>query len=156
MDNYRWIKCTYVGLNDSHDVVVRQSERFSDVFLDERGNRFGVADLDFTKIPEEEKAVFEGIVQSQESLNRMNEEHERTQNQLRDMLAAMDTRAIADHKAEIDEREYWRNLRRDIFMKILERGGEFKRQEQLEWAIEQTKRIFNRLYAQHQEFTNKG
>lgn len=150
-ENYRWIKCTYVGLDDSYDVEVRQSEESNDVFIDRKGNRIGISDLDFTSIPEEE----EMFLQSQENMKRMNEEHERTQSQLREMLAAMDTKSIADHQENIDIRAYWRKLRGEIFMKILERGGVFTREDQFEWAVRQTAQIFDALYDQHQKFVNK-
>lgn len=153
MENYRWIKCVYVGLDDSFDVEVRQSEESNDVFIDRKGNRIGIADLDFTQIPDDERILLD----SQENMKRMNEEHERTQNQLREMLAAMDAKSIADHQAEIDEKTYWRNLRGDIFMKILECGGMFTKDSELDWAAIQTERMFNKLHAQHEEFiANKG
>ena len=151
-ETYRWIKCKYVSQNGEFDVVLRQSEPFSEVFLDEKGNKYGISDLDFTQVQEEPSFMNDW----NEHMRKSEEEHERTQNQLRDMLAAMDTKSIADHQAVIDEKMYWMKLRGEIFMKILERGGEFTSNKSLEWAASQTEIMFDYLYNQHKEFTNNG
>ncbi len=151
-ENYRWIKCKYLSQNGEFDVVLRQVEPFSEVFMDEKGNKYGISDLDFTQVPEEPSFMNDW----NERMKKSEEEHERTQNQLRDMLAAMDTKSIADHQAVIDEKMYWMKLRGEIFMKILERGGEFTSNRSLEWATNQTEIVFNNLYNQHKEFTNNG
>lgn len=94
-----------------------------------------------------------------ERMRKQDEEHERTQSQLREMLSSMDAKAIADHQAEIDEREYWRKLRGDIALEIIRKRGDkdyYKTASHYEIISDMTRVLFNELYAQHQEFTNKG
>lgn len=149
-ETYRWIKVNFYG--NGEEVYVRQSEADRSVFLDADGHAYNIHELDFTQVPEEPSFMNDW----NERMKKSEEEHERTQNQLRDMLAAMDTKSIADHQAVIDEKMYWMKLRGEIFMKILERGGEFTSDKELEWAIRQTENIFNNLYNQHKEFANNG
>ena len=148
-ENYRWIKVNFYG--NGEEISVRQSEADRSVFLDTDGHAYTIDELDFTQIPEELSFMTEW----NERMKKQNEEHERTQSQLREMLAAMDTKSIADHQENIDIRAYWRKLRGEIFMKILERGGAFTRKDQFEWAVRQTAQIFDALYDQHQKFVNK-
>lgn len=148
-ENYRWIKVNFYG--NGEEISVRQSEADRGVFFDADGHAYNIHELDFTQIPEELSFMTEW----NERMKKQNEEHERTQSQLREMLAAMDTKSIADHQENIDMRAYWRKLRGEIFMKILERGGVFTSEDQFDWAVRQTARIFDALYDQHQKFVNK-
>ena len=148
-ENYRWIKVNFYG--NGEEISVRQSEADRSVFFDADGHAYNIDELDFTQIPEELSFMTEW----NERMKKQNEEHERTQSQLREMLAAMDTKSIADHQENIDIRAYWRKLRGEIFMKILERGGTFTREDQFEWAVRQTAKTFDALYDQHQKFVNK-
>lgn len=145
-ENYRWIKAKFLG-NDE-EVLVRQQEEDRSLFVDTDGNKIPVTSLDFTRIPEEPSFM----KYLNERIQKQNEEHEKTQSQLREMLSAMDAKAIADHQAEIDERAYWRKLRGEIFAKIMERGGEFVKESELDWAVRYTRYVFDRLYEQHQDF----
>lgn len=145
-EKYRWIKANFYG--NGEEIFVRQSEADRSVFFDADGHAYNIDELDFTQISEQPSFIAE----MNERMRKSDEEHERTQKQLREMLAAMDSRAIADHQAEIDERAYWMKLRGEIFMKILERGGDFTKESELDWATRQARRIFDTIYSLHQEF----
>ncbi len=149
-ENYRWISAVLV--DSGEHILVRQSGVCSPVWEDESGNVYTYSDLDFTKNPEEPSFMKD----FNERMQKQNEEHEKTQNQLREMLSAMDARAIADHQAKIDESAYWRKLRGEIFAKIMERGGEFVKESELDWAVRCTRFVFDRLYKQHQDFLNEN
>lgn len=118
-------------------VKVRQTSAFSDIFVDEKGFEYNVILLDFTQ-PDAE------LPDIMQELNARNKEwHEQSkaqQAQISALLQSMDANAIADHKAKIDEREYWRRLRGDIFLAI---GGQ---------STEFVDRIVRELYDQDKEF----
>ena len=72
-----------------------------------------------------------------------------------EMLSKMDANAIADHKAKIDEREYWRKLRGDIALEIIrKRGDKGHYATACHYAAisEMTSVLFNELYKQDKEF----
>lgn len=56
------------------------------------------------------------------------------------------TRSCADHNAKIDEHEYWRNLRCEIFAYLCKDYRSYSD------ALKLTETIINRLYEQDQEF----
>lgn len=152
MENYRWIKVNFYG--NGEEISVRQSEENRGVFFDADGHAYSIDELDFTQIPEQPSFLAE----MNERMRKSDEEHERTQNQLREMLSSMDAKAIADHKAEIDEREYWRKLRGDIALEIIRKRGDkdyYKTASHYEIIADMTRVLFDALYAQHQEFSNK-
>lgn len=146
-EKYRWIKVRFS--RSGEDISVRQSETNRGIFFDADGRAYAIEELDFAYVPEEENALMNSYMKSQEDLRRMNEEHERTQNQLRDMLASMDAKAIADHQAVIDERAYWRKLRGDVFLSVLEYCGDHVTYESM---VGTTKYIFDELYRQDKEY----
>lgn len=153
MENYRWIKVNFYG--NGEEISVRQSEDDRGVFFDADGHVYTIDELDFTQIPEEPSFMTEW----NERMKKQNEEHERTQSQLREMLSSMDAKAIADHQAEIDEREYWRKLRGDIALEIIRKRGDknyYDTDSHFKIIANMTRVLFNELYAQHQEFINKG
>lgn len=155
-EKYRWIKVRI--LSNGEEISVRQGEEMRDLFFDAGGRAYSFFDLDFTHIPEEENALMNSYMKSQEDLRRMNEEHERTQNQLREMLASMDAKAIADHQSVIDEAAYWRKLRGDIALEIIRQRADkenYGQKDNYTWICRITDTVFNELYNQHQEFLTK-
>lgn len=142
-------------LRENVYIYVRQDDENRDRFVEESGNAHHVLDLDFTHavgvLPQEVD-----FVRLREKMRNSEDEHARMQEQLRDMLSQLDAKGIADHQAVIDERAYWRRLRGEVFMKILDRGGEFTKHDELKWAWEMTDKIINNLYMQDKEyFSNK-
>ena len=144
-ENYRWIKVNFYG--NGEEISVRQSETDRSVFFDADGHAYNIDELDFTQIPEQPSFLAE----MNERMRKSDEEHERTQSQFREMLASIDTRAIADHQAVIDERSYWRKLRGDVFLSVLEHCGNHVTYESM---VGTTKYVFDELYKQDQEFFN--
>ena len=72
-----------------------------------------------------------------------------------EMLSKMDANSIADHKAKIDEREYWRKLRGDIALEIIRKRGDkehYNSSSGYETIAYMAKSLFDELYEQDQEF----
>lgn len=153
-ENYRWIKVRFFG--NGEEISVRQHDYQRDLFLGEDGHTYHIEELDFTQLPENEESVANSVKNQHEEMKRMDDAQDRAYKQLQNIVEAMDTRAFADHQAEIDERAYWMKLRGEIFSEILSAGGEFNTSSELDWAANQTERMFDALYAQHQKFINKG
>lgn len=121
------------------DIKVRQNRAYVDIFVDEQGNEYMSRDIDFTcarlEIPD------------------FNEQNKEDLNTLKDMMKSMDAKAIADHKAVIDELEYWRKLRGEIFMEMyrdhLAKNDSRKSEDDL---LNKTKYLVNQLWQQDQDF----
>ena len=138
MERYNWIKAYYASQNDDseHEVFVRQVENGSEYFVSDKGTRFHVSELDLTQdggelIPVEKSDGLKWLLQS------------------------MDANAIADHKAKIDEREYWRKLRGDIALEIIRKRGDkehYNSSSGYETIAYMAKSLFDELYEQDQEF----
>ena len=83
-----------------------------------------------------------------------NEQNKENLNALKDMMKSMDAKAIADHKAVIDEFEYWRKLRGEIFVEMyrdhLAKNDSRKSEDDL---LNKTKYLINQLWQQDQDFT---
>lgn len=61
----------------------------------------------------------------------------------------------ADHKAKIDEREYWRKLRGDIALEIIRKRGSldhYSKSGNFFTIAEMTNVLFKELYAQDKDF----
>ena len=122
------------------DIKVRQSRAYGDIFVDEQGREHVASALDFTcarlAIPD------------------FNEQNKENLNALKDMMKSMDAKAIADHKAVIDELEYWRKLRGEIFVEMyrdhLAKNDSRKSEDDL---LNKTKYLINQLWQQDQDFT---
>ena len=124
-------------------VRVRQSNKYSCLFEDEHGNIYGITTLDFTMVQEESDEVLERL---KENIAKSNEASERQMAQYEQMMQSFDATKIADHKAKIDEREYWRKLRGDIFLAIhAAYSGKMH-------AVELADQIVSALYKQDKEF----
>lgn len=143
-EKYKWMHATVVVTG--RPILVRQRQAGLDDWVDTEGAYYQTQDLDLTQATEQNSFLDE----LNGRLQRSQEESERTQKQFSEMLANMDTKAIADHQAEIDERAYWRKLRGDIALEIL-RGGDNLTCEQI---CENVSKIFNKLYAQDVQFFN--
>lgn len=126
---------------DGEDIKVRQNRAYGDIFVDEQGREYVARVLDFTgarlEIPD------------------FNEQNKEDLNTLKDMMKSMDAKAIADHKAVIDEIEYWRKLRSEIFMEMyrdhLAKNDGRKSEDDL---LNKTKYLVNQLWQQDQDFTS--
>jgi len=122
------------------DIKVRQSRAYGEIFVDEQGNEYMSRNIDFTcarlAIPD------------------FNEQNKENLNALKDMMKSMDAKAIADHKAVIDEFEYWRKLRGEIFVEMyrdhLAKNDSRKSEDDL---LNKTKYLINQLWQQDQDFT---
>ena len=135
---YNWIKAYYASQNDDreHEVFVRQVESCSEYFISDKGNRFHISELDLTQgggelIPVEKSDGLKWLLQS------------------------MDANAIADHKAKIDEREYWRKLRGDIALEIIRKRGDnsyYSDVAHYKTIACMARELFNNLYEQDKEF----
>ncbi len=135
MEKYNWIKAVFTT-NASlakKEVLVRQEVEGSETFVDGAGNRFHISELDLTLNTFEPQFI----------------PVEKTDG-LKWLLESMDANAIADHKAKIDEREYWRKLRGEIFKMMFEAtqddGGT------MEGVLKYTEKYFDAIYKQDQEF----
>ena len=148
-ENYRWISA--VLADSGKRTSVRQCGIGSPVWEDNEGTVYAYSDLDFTKIPEEPPFLKDW----KETMQKQNDEHEKTQSQLREMLSAMDARAIADHQAKIDERAYWRKLRGDIALEITRsKANDYSHTSSFTWIAAATKVVFEELYDQDKYFFN--
>lgn len=146
---YNWISA--VDIKDERQVNVRQFVRGSTWWIGDDGKEYDITQLDFTKKAEAPSFITE----MNERMKRTDEEHDRTQAQLREMLASMDAKAIADHQAEIDERAYWRKLRGDIALAIISQKSEkLSLRSEDEWVLiaYKTDQFLDMLYNQDKEF----
>lgn len=149
MENYNWIKC--IDKNFNKEVEVRQRESRSDVFVDREGCMYNITDLDFTVKLQENlfPAPEEFIENFKRNLKETEEANTRQQENFMKMFESMDAKAIADHQAKINEREYWRKLRGDIFLAI------HKDYNVKMHSLDATEQIFDTLYEQDKEFFDK-
>ena len=140
MEKYNWIKAYYASQNDDseREIFVRQMFGGSEYFVDKDGCKFHVSELDLTQnggelIPVDKADGLKWLMQS------------------------MDANAIADHKAKIDEREYWRKLRGDIFLEVTrlrlqDTKYPYTSAGDYNFLLGVTSHCFKELYDQDQEF----
>ena len=155
MEKYNWIKAVFTT-NESladKEVLVRQEVEGSETFVDGAGNRFHISELDLTR------SDYEPQLFNLEKFEKCNKEIERQykENQAvyMEMLSKMDANSIADHKAKIDEREYWRKLRGDIALEIIRKRGDkghYDTASHFVTIADMTRVLFNELYDQDKEF----
>jgi hypothetical protein len=155
MEKYNWIRAYYEGQYDygEREIFVRQEVEQSETFVDDKGNRFHISELDLTRSGYEPQ-IFN--LEEFEKLNKViNQKYQESQAMYMEMLSKMDANAIADHKAKIDEREYWRKLRGDIALEIIRKRGEkehYSMSSHFETIAEMTRVLFDNLYEQDQKF----
>lgn len=148
MEQYNWIKAYYASQNDDNEreILVRQVAENPETFVDGKGNRFHISELDLTRSDYEPQIY--NLEEFEKRNKEINQQYQESQAMYMEMLSKMDANSIADHKSKIDEREYWRKLRGDIFL-------EYCKREYVENTIEALKvtdEIIKALYAQDQEF----
>ena len=133
METYNWIKAYYTihDGDDEREIFVRQEVENSETFVDDKGKRYHISELDLTHGGGE----FIPVDKSEG---------------LKWLLESMDANSIADHKAKIDEREYWRKLRGEIFKMVFDATPDDR--GTMEGVLEYTKKYFDAIYNQDQEF----
>lgn len=141
-----WI---YAKTLDGKEVKVRQGEPFSRMFIGEDGIMYDASDLNFTGVPSRNADILKQLDENNKRYAEQQVEHQELMNK---MLASMDANAIADHKAEIDEREYWRRLRGDVFLELIKRDWINDKNS----ALNLTMDAINELYEQDTEFSKTG
>ena len=146
MEKNNWIKAYYASQNDDseHEVFVRQAESCSEYFVSDKGNRFHISELDLTHSDYEPKLF--NLEEFEKRNKEINQQYQESQAMYMEMLSKMDANSIADHKAKIDEREYWRKLRGETFAYLREKYHSDSD------ALNQTAFVIKRLYDQDQEF----
>ena len=155
MEKYNWIKAYYSGQNDDseHEVFVRQVESCSEYFISDKGNRFHISELDLTR-SDYEPQIF-NLEEFERRNKEINQQYQESQAIYMEMLSKMDANSIADHKAKIDEREYWRKLRGDIALEIIRKNGDnsyYYDAKHYKTIACMAKELFDELYAQDKEF----
>lgn len=155
MENYNWIKAYYASQNDDYEreIFVRQEVENSETFVDDKGNRFHISELDLTR-SDYEPQLF-NLEEFEKRNKEINQKYQESQAMYMEMLSKMDAKSIADHKAKIDEREYWRKLRGDIALEIIRKRGDkghYDTASHFVTIAEMTGVLFNELYNQDQEF----
>ena len=129
MEEYNWINAFYKG----NKILVRQKLEESPFFVDVDGEEYHISELDLTRNTFEPQII---PVEKTEGLKWF--------------LESMDANSIADHKAKIDEREYWRKLRGEIFKMVFDATPDDR--GAMEGVLEYTKKYFDAIYNQDQEF----
>ena len=151
MEKYNWIKAYYASKNDDceHEILVRQEVEQSETFVDDKGNRFHISELDLTQ-----PQIF-NLEEFEKRNKEINLQYQESQAMYMEMLSKMDANSIADHKAKIEEREYWRKLRGDIALEIIRKRGDkghYDTASHFETIADMTRVLFNELYDQDKEF----
>ena len=134
MEEYNWIDALYKG----NKILVRQKVKGSEFLVDRDGEQYHITELDLTRNMFEPQII--PVDKSDE---------------LRWLLDSMDSHSNLDHKAKIDEREYWRKLRGDIALEIIRKRGDnghYSKSCHYTLIAEMTKVLFNELYDQDKEF----
>ena len=155
MEQYNWIKAVFTT-NDSlaeKVVLVRQEVEGSETFVDGAGNRFHISELDLTRSGYEPQ-IF-NLEEFEKRNKEINQQYQESQAMYMEMLSKMDANSIADHKAKIDEREYWRKLRGDIALEIIRKRGDkghYDTASHFVTIADMTRVLFNELYDQDKEF----
>lgn len=155
MEKNNWIKAYYASQNDDseREILVRQEVEGSETFVDEKGNRYHITELDLTR-NDYEPQIF-NLEEFERRNKEINQQYQEGQAMYMEMLSKMDANSIADHKAKIDEREYWRKLRGDIALEIIRKRGDkeyYSTPSHFETIADATRVLFNELYEQDKEF----
>ena len=155
-----WINAVYTGQNqdERNEIRVKQLAPRSQTFVDESGTHYSIDELDLTVECDNE----DESAKMKRHLDEANKEFARrqveTQETINKMLASMDANAIADHKAKIDDRDYWRKLRGDIALEIIRKIGSSDHRyykDNYGTIAGMTKQLFDLLFSQDVEFNEK-
>lgn len=155
MEKYNWIKAVFTT-NESladKEVLVRQEVEGFETFVDGAGNRFHISELDLTRSDYESQPF--NLEEFEKRNKEMEQQYKEGQAMYMEMLSKMDANSIADHKAKIDEREYWRKLRGDIALEIIRKRGDkghYDTASHFVTIADMTRVLFNELYDQDKEF----
>lgn len=155
MEQYNWIKAYYTSQNDDgeHEVFVKQVESCSEYFVSDKGNRFHISELDLTRSDYESQPF--NLEEFEKRNKEMEQQYKEGRAMYMEMLSKMDANRIADHKAKIEEREYWRKLRGDIALEIIRKRGDkghYYTASHFVTIADMTRVLFNELYDQDKEF----
>lgn len=145
MEDYNWISAKSIVTGKL--IKVRQTKSCSNFWIDKENNQYTTEALDFTQA--QEKPDF--MKSFEENNRRYAEQQEEYQKELGKILSSMDANAIADHKAKIDEREYWRKLRGDVFLSLLNTQM-LTTNDELEDVLGKTDAVIRALYGQDVDF----
>lgn len=152
MERYNWIKAKNA---EGDEIFVRQGESGSKLWLDDRGMMYDISDLDFTQCFDEPH-IF-NLEEFEKRNKEINQQYQESQAMYMEMLSKMDANSIADHKAKIEEREYWRKLRGDIFLEVTrlrlqDTKSPYTSVGDYDFLLSVTSHCFKELYNQDQEF----
>lgn len=138
-----WIKAFD---KDRNEVRVRYYKPYTNLFVDENDMFYSAEDLDLCcKIEEDKRSPLD--VDLQQWLSDCRKENdEKLQEMTNKMLESLDSKSIADHNAKIAEREYWRKLRGQIFLRIC---GDYKSVKDAACAVDIA---IGKLYKQDKDF----
>jgi hypothetical protein len=90
-------------------IMVAHDKKGSPFFVDTNGNKYHIERLDLSEaLP---------------PMIPMMEKNDEQMKSLTDIMKTFDVKEQDDHRAKIAEREYWRKLRGDIFIAMLNRLG---------------------------------
>lgn len=148
MEKFNWISAKVIGTDEF--VRVRQTNLREQVFITATGVVYDFQDLDFTQPNTEEQFFLDCVKEN-------NKKMEDQQELMNKMLSSLDANAIADHKAKIDEREYWRKLRGNIFLEVTrlrlsDTKDRYTSVSDYDWLCAVTASCFNKLYEQDKSF----
>ena len=154
-EKYNWIKAYYASQNDDseREIFVRQEVEQSETFVDDKGNRYHISELDLTR-NDFEPQIF-NLEEFEKRNKEINQQYQEIQAKYMEILSKMDANSIADHKSKIDEREYWRKLRGDIALEIIRKRGDnsyYSDAAHYNTIACMAEKLFDSLYAQDQEF----
>lgn len=138
METFNWIT---VKNRRGETIRVRQSEKFGNLWLGDDGVTYVQSELDFTQI-------FYAFPYYDKCNKEWDEHFKANQEMMGKMLSSIDVNAVADHKAKIDEREYWRKLRGDICLAVM--NNEWA--DTVDDALEFTDDLVCGLYSQDRAF----
>jgi len=140
-----WIKVRYKGTEV--EFLVKQESRYSDIFVDKEGGRFSVRDLDFNNA--DNGGIIGEIVKNQSRIEEQQRDLQKGIEKLSDSVSLNAT--ISDRNILAVEREFWRKLRADIFMKAMKKY-DISKMGDVDSALNRTKYIFNQLHQQDIDF----
>lgn len=148
MEDYNWISA--IVISDGSRIKVRQREA-GGVWIDKDERMYVNADLDFTNPYPDTDFLAKSFDEHQKYLKGQEESFKEQKEMLNKMLTSMDANAIADHKAKIDEREYWRKLRGEVFLSLYNTQV-LTTNDELEDVLGKTDNVIRALYGQDVDF----
>lgn len=136
----KWLKSKD---DNGNSVMVRQQWPYSETFISSDGKFYSLDCLDLTgdDVTGEDTNVGQMVSEFTKRNAESHEEYRKTQESIREMLASVDSINTANRLAELEEREFWRKLRCDIFLAIFK---DYKtKMDACDVADQIVKRLFN-------------